>query len=170
MAECVEAAIARYPFTTERQRKLIKLRVEEDFVFFGSDSVMVHIFLTLTKTALTAVTRAGHGDVTIQVDGRGSENIVRFRDTGGVVSASAMFRIFDEFSPLEAGSGTGPGLSFTKRAMEILSASIVCNAERGTYTEFVLSFPEAPSQEGNASHHAGAAVSAPLPVRRANQR
>ena len=168
MAECVEAAIARYPFATERQRKLIKLKVEEDFVFFGSDAVMVHVFLTLTKTALAAVTRAGHGDVTIQVDGRGSENVVRFRDTGGVVGAAATFRIFDEFSPLEAGSGTGPGLAFTKRAMEILSGSIVCNAERGTYTEFILSFPEAPSHGDSAPQTAPA--SAPLPARRANQR
>ena len=150
MAECIESAIERYPFATERQRKLIKVRVEEDFVFFGSDAVMVHVFLTLIKTAFAAVTRAGHGDLTIEVDGRGSANLVRFRDTGGVVGAASMFRIFDEFSPLEAGSGTGPGLAFSKRAMEVFSGSIVCHAERGSYTEFTLKFPNASSQSDNA--------------------
>jgi two-component system CAI-1 autoinducer sensor kinase/phosphatase CqsS len=89
-----------------------------------------------------AVTRAGHGDVTIEVDGRGLQNLVRVRDTGGIVGAGSMFRVFDEFSPLESGSGTGPGLAFSKRAMEVMSGSIVCQAERGNYTEFVLKFPE----------------------------
>lgn len=174
MSESVETAIERYPFATERQSKLIKVKIEKDFVFFGSDAVMVHIFLTLTKTALAAVTRAGHGDVTIEVDGRGPANVVRFRDTGGVVGASSMFRIFDEFSPLEAGSGTGPGLAFTKRAMEMISGSIVCHAERGSYTEFTLKFPSASSQEEEAQNLPAAAAANVLSVapsaRRANQR
>ena len=170
MAECIESAIERYPFATERQRKLIKVRIEEDFVFFGSEAVMVHVFLTLIKTAFAAVTRAGHGDVTIEVDGRESANVVRFRDTGGVVGAASMFRIFDEFSPLEAGSGTGPGLAFTKRAMEIFSGSIVCRAERGSYTEFTLKFPVAPSQGDNAQRPSAAAAGNVVPVARSARR
>ncbi|MCH8183413.1 MAG: HAMP domain-containing histidine kinase [Proteobacteria bacterium] len=170
MAECIESAIERYPFATERQRKLIKVRIEEDFVFFGSEAVMVHVFLTLIKTAFAAVTRAGHGDVTIEVDGRESANVVRFRDTGGVVGAASMFRIFDEFSPLEAGSGTGPGLAFTKRAMEIFSGSIVCRAERGSYTEFTLKFPVAPSQGDNAQRPSAAAAGSVVPVARSARR
>ncbi len=147
IADCVDAAIRRYPFTSEKERNIIKLRMNSDFGFHGSDIVMIHVLLNLIKSGLTAIARAGKGEITIQTDCLDDRNRLRFRHTGGAASPNTLLRIFDEYASLEAGSGTGPGLAFAKKAMEHFGGKMSCRSEPGKYTEFVLTFPVLPAPD-----------------------
>jgi signal transduction histidine kinase len=57
-------------------------------------------------------------------------------------------RVFEESSFLEAGSGTGSGLFFVKRAMRALGGRALCDAQPGAHTNFVLEFPRVQKAAG----------------------
>jgi hypothetical protein len=43
IAHCIQAAIARYPFTSDEERKLIQVDLTHDFTFQGDDLMVTHV-------------------------------------------------------------------------------------------------------------------------------
>lgn len=147
MSDCVDVALGRYPFTSEKESNAVKRPVAEDFGFRGIDSVMVVVLFDLIKTGLASIARAGHGEITIRLEPGQEGNRLIVRDTGAGVPASLLSRIFDEYSALEAGSGTGPGLAFAKQAVEAFGGTLSCRSEQGKYLEFTMRLPALPGQK-----------------------
>ena len=148
MAECIEAALQRYPFTSEMERKTVKVRLTPDFRFLGSDRGMAHVVLSLLKIALTSVAKHGKGEVTIELSSSPENNELRIRDSSAGPSAKRLGNLFSEYSMLESDSATGPALAQAKKLVEAFSGAIAVRAERGQFTEYVITLP--PVSESHA--------------------
>ncbi|MGB0722648.1 MAG: ATP-binding protein [Gammaproteobacteria bacterium] len=145
MAACIQDSMARYPFT-EAQRANVQLKLEDDFAFHGSATLVHYLLFNLTKNALHALAVAGGGHIEITLeratDGVADINRLRFRDTGCGIEADIRERIFDPFfSTKTGGTGNGIGLAFCQRIMTGLQGSIEVQSAPGHFTEFLLSFP-----------------------------
>lgn len=161
MVACIDAALDRYPFASEKDALNVKRPNSADFGFRGSDTAMTHVLMNLIKTCLASLTRAGRGDIEIRLEPGKDENKLIVRDTGAGVPASLLARIFDEYSALEAGSGTGPGLAFAKNAIRSFGGTVSCDSEQGKYLEFVIRLPALPAVPSGPSGPAGAAKTEP---------
>jgi len=143
VAQCVEQAINRYPFQSERERDLVKFDNEDDFEFFGSEMLVVHVLFNLIKNSLFYVARGGGSVIRITLRRGATHNKLTFFDDGTGIPREAMPFIFDRFyTSNKDGGGTGMGLSFCKLVMESLGGSIACRSEFGSFTEFTLTFPK----------------------------
>lgn len=141
ISRCVESALARYPFRSGRERALVRYECRDDFDFYGSDLLVVHVLFNLLKNALYHINIAGKGRVEITSVVEDGVTRLYFTDTGPGIAADRLPFIFERYySSRAAGPGAGIGLAFCKMAMESLGGSIRCRSECGHYTEFALSF------------------------------
>lgn len=140
-ADCVAAAIDRYPFSSDSERALVKWRREADFEVHAHEGMAVQVLMNLIKVSLLAVARAGKGEVTIDVETSGPHNRLIVRQTGSGFPERLLAHVFDEDSFLEVGSGTGAGLLFSKEAVEAVGGSLTCTSRPSSYTEFVITLP-----------------------------
>ncbi len=145
MKKCIETAILRYPFASERERQQIKVE-GADFNFHGAEILMVHVLFNLLKNALYYIAKAGKGEITIRLTGSEKGSVLIFRDTGTGIPQDVLPHIFTRFytwvPERESKVGTGVGLAFCRSVMSSLGGSISCRSVYGEYTEFVLTFPE----------------------------
>lgn len=144
MAECLQEAMARYPFRTEKMCSLVHW--EGDFQFMGSKLLMQHVLFNLLKNALYFISMAQKGDIQIWTEQGEACHYLKFRDTAKGMSQQALSKLFDHFYTTTF-MGTGIGLSFCKLVMTRFGGQITCEAEEGAYTLFTLSFPIVSSRE-----------------------
>ncbi len=140
MAECLEGAIARYPFQSASTRALVTW--QGDFQFMGSKLLMQHVLFNLLKNALYVIATAQRGEITIWTEQTEKYNYLYFQDTAKGMSPLQLSRLFDHFYTTTF-MGTGIGLSFCKLVMKRFGGGIDCKAQEGenAYTTFTLSFP-----------------------------
>lgn len=145
MASCVDAALRRYPFASERERALVTWDKEGDFIFHGNELLMVHVLFNLIKNALYHVTRAGKGTIHIQMIASHEGGELIFMDTGSGISPKVLPHIFTRFYSWSRGrndgSGAGIGLAYCRSIMEAFDGSIICKSVEGEFSQFVLTFP-----------------------------
>lgn len=144
MARCVETALARYPFSA-RERALVAWQPGADFVFVGSELLMVHVLFNLLKNALRHIAKAGKGDIAIRIEPSPRGGRLVFRDTGSGIAPEVLPHIFNRFYTADdAGDsvlGTGIGLAFCRDVMHGFGGRIECLSTPGSHTELVLTFP-----------------------------
>lgn len=138
MAECLQEAMARYPFRTEKMRSLVHW--EGDFQFMGSKLLMQHVLFNLLKNALYFISMTQKGEIQIWTEQAEKFHYLRFRDTAKGMSQQEVLKLFDHFYTTTF-MGTGIGLSFCKLVMARFGGEMTCQAEEGAYTLFTLSFP-----------------------------
>ena len=143
MAECVETALQSYPFASEMEGKIVKVRLTPDFGFLGSDSGMAHVVLSLLKIALTSVAKHGKGEVSIKLSTMAENNEIRIRDSSVGPSAKRLGRLFEEYAMLESDSATGPALAQARKLVEAFAGTIAVRSERSQFTEYVITLPPA---------------------------
>ncbi|MFA6921218.1 MAG: HAMP domain-containing sensor histidine kinase [Gallionella sp.] len=145
MAACVEVALMRYPFSSDRERELVTWDKGGDFVFHGNELLMVHVLFNLLKNALYHVTRAGKGTIHIQMRASHGGGQLIFTDTGPGISPKVLPHIFTRFyswsKGRDNGSGAGIGLAYCRSIMEAFDGSIICKSIEGEFSQFVLTFP-----------------------------
>ena len=143
IAQCVQAAITRYPLTSDDERKLIHLDLKNDFSYQGDDLMVTHVIFNLLKNALHIIKEQQKGQIFISLGTplEGKYNFLHFKDTAKGMSEKTRAKIFDLFYT-ESTSGTGVGLAFCTMIMKGLHGKIEVKSELGVYTEFVLSFPK----------------------------
>lgn len=141
---CARQAVRRYPFGSESEQVLVHLAQDKDFVFRGSDLLLVHVLFNLIKNALYFIAEAGKGEIFISLEieeGTGANRIV-FLDTGRGIPPQVLPRIFDRFyTSMRNGRGSGIGLSFCKMVMDGFGGSIECQSNVDDFTRFILRFP-----------------------------
>ncbi|MFS8974083.1 ATP-binding protein [Cupriavidus necator] len=144
IADCVHAALERFPFQGE-ERGCVHVRgIDHDWRFVGSDTLLVYVLYNLLKNALHAIRARGAGGGRIDITGatEGQYHVIRFRDTGPGIPADVMPRIFDPFFSTKAhGSGAGLGLAFCRRVIETFGGRIDCESVPGVHTTFTLRLP-----------------------------
>ncbi|MDO8891661.1 MAG: HAMP domain-containing sensor histidine kinase [Sulfurimicrobium sp.] len=147
MAACVDIALRRYPFASERERGLVAWEEGEDFNFRGSELLMVHVLFNLLKNAVYHVAKAGKGRISIRLETLPEGGRLVFRDTGPGIPARVLPHVFTRFYSWswghDDGSGAGIGLAYCRSVMEAFGGSITCKSIEGEFSEFVLTFPAA---------------------------
>ncbi len=140
IGECLNEAIARYPFRSASVRALVHW--EGDFQFIGSKLLMEHVLFNLLKNALYAIATAQRGEISIWTEKGDKYNYLYFQDTAKGMSLLQLSRLFDHFYTTTF-MGTGIGLSFCKLVMKRFGGDIDCQAQEGAnpFTKFILSFP-----------------------------
>ena len=139
MAECINEAIARYPFQPLDAQALVDWQ-PGDFQFNGSKILMQHVLFNLLKNALYAIATARRGEITIWTESLPQSNYLYVQDTAKGMSSQQLARLFDHFYTTTF-MGTGIGLSFCKLVMNRFGGDICCESQDGVYTKFILSFP-----------------------------
>jgi two-component system CAI-1 autoinducer sensor kinase/phosphatase CqsS len=139
----IKAAMARYPFKSDRERELVKLEIDVDFSYHGSAILVTHTLFNLLKNALHSVLKAGKGEITVRTVNHPFGHQIIVRDTGLGISTIDQRHLFEHFySSKSVEEGSGVGLSFCKRAMESMDGGISCRSVVGEYAEFILTFPK----------------------------
>lgn len=144
IAQCIDTALRRYPFT-EAERLLVFWNRQGDFSFLGSELLTVHVLFNLIKNALRHIAESGKGSILISIHQSIWANQVTFRDTGSGIMPDSLPHIFTRFYTSNTDNdivlGAGIGLAFCRDAMQMFGGSIECVSEPGEFTEFVLTFP-----------------------------
>lgn len=138
IADCLTEAITRYPFKSAEERSLVTW--EGDFVFTGSKLLMQHVLFNLLKNALYVIATAQKGEITIWIEKGDKFNTLHFKDSAIGMSTQQLSRLFNHFYTTTF-MGTGIGLSFCKLVMNRFGGDIRCEAQEGSYSQFMLSFP-----------------------------
>lgn len=169
VATCIGEALERYHFEAG-QRDKIHVNIENDFEFFGSDTLLVQVLFNLMRNAFHAISSAGKGEMYITAINASTCNFLVFTDTGSGMSKEILARIFDERfttkcsqnDPMHGGQGIG--LTFSQRVMSSFGGRIVCESVPDEFTSFVLEFPtarvapatSAPQEKQPTTHEASA--------------
>ena len=138
MADCLNEAIARYPFQSSKLRELVTW--QGDFEFVGSKLLMQHVLFNLFKNALYAIATAGRGEIKLWTESKGPYHYLYVEDTALGMTPRQLSRLFEHFYTTTF-MGTGIGLSFCKLVMRRFEGDIRCESQEGVYTRFILSFP-----------------------------
>ncbi|HEX5338208.1 MAG TPA: HAMP domain-containing sensor histidine kinase [Gallionella sp.] len=150
-AQCVETALQRYSFASEKERQLVAWHPEGDFNFRGIELLAVHVLFNLLKNSLYYIAKADKGDISIRLQTAPQGNTLVFRDTGTGIPPEVLPHIFTRFyswvPDRDTGLGTGIGLAFCRDVMHSFGGTIKCESRLGEYTEFSLTFPPASFSE-----------------------
>ncbi|HEX4985303.1 MAG TPA: HAMP domain-containing sensor histidine kinase [Burkholderiales bacterium] len=146
MSACVETALRRYPFASDKERALVGTPdLQEDFSFTGSELLMVHVIFNLLKNALRHIAKAGKGRISIRLERGPEENRLVFLDTGPGIPPDVLPHIFTRYFSWPKGRGvvetTGIGLSFCREVVQAFGGTIEPHSQLHEYTEFVIRFP-----------------------------
>lgn len=137
----IEEVIATFPFQFN-ESELVKFENRKDFKYVGNFLLTNHLLFNLIKNALRAIKNAGKGKIAIQLGEQKRFNTLIFTDTSSGIAKKFLPKVFEVFETSDKNTGTGIGLAFCKMVMQSYGGDIVCNSEKGKYTEFVLSFPK----------------------------
>jgi len=137
--QCIQKAISQYDFVNPKLQ--IELMDGKDFIFYGKEMLILHVFFNLFKNALYFIQKARKGKVFIWLEQNEQTNEIHFKDTAMGISEEYLPKIFDDFFTHGTNKGTGIGLSFCKKTMQAIGGEITCKSLCGEYTEFILSFP-----------------------------
>jgi signal transduction histidine kinase len=142
IGQCVASALERYPFRGDERERITVAPISDAARFSGSDTVVVFVLFNLLKNALHAIHVSGDGRITISAIQEQGFCVLRFSDTGPGIAPDVLPHIFDAFfSTKRHGSGAGMGLTFCRRATELLGGSIECSSIRGVHTTFTVRLP-----------------------------
>lgn len=136
--ECVREAMLRYPFKSG-ERELVSFNNENDFLFLGDKTFMMHVLFNLTKNALYYIKAAKKGKIHIWCDSDGENNILHFQDTAKGIASDILPKLFEKFYTTTP-HGTGLGLAFCRMVMTSFGGEISCTSKYGEFTEFQMTF------------------------------
>lgn len=141
--EILQQAVKEYAYNNERERRSIKLDLQQDFVIKAEKSACIYIMFNLIKNSLYYFN--SKQDLTINIYTKSAHpdfNQIIIEDNGPGISKEKLKSVFSSFYTFGKIGGTGLGLDFCKRMMESFFGKIECHSEVGKYTRFILSFPK----------------------------
>lgn len=150
MAECIRTALERYPFR-DRERDHVQADVAHDFIFDGSQTLMVHVLFNLIKNALRSRRNVEDSKISIRLARGHDLNYLYFRDNGAGIAPRVLPHIFTRFYTSseqtdDVSLGAGIGLAFCRDVLRSIGGAIECTSTENEYTEFVLTFPVPPQR------------------------
>ncbi|NTW51672.1 MAG: response regulator [Chlorobiaceae bacterium] len=140
-AASTRKAIDEYGYASEHERQLIHLESSDDFMFRGDENSYVLVLYNLLVNALYFLQTIPNGRLDIRLEQGEAVNKIFVKDNGPGISSDNLSKIFDPFFTTGKKGGTGLGLAFCRRIIRSFGGDIICNSEKGKFTEFVMSFP-----------------------------
>lgn len=129
----VKSAIKEYAFEGNKERNLVNIDLENDFIFKGDETLMIFVLFNLLKNSLYYKAK-----INIWLDN--DKKCLYFKDDGVGIPADKLESVFDSFFTSNKKGGTGLGLPFCKRAMSAFGGDISCKSKEGEGVEFCLKF------------------------------
>jgi two-component system CAI-1 autoinducer sensor kinase/phosphatase CqsS len=138
MRECVENALARYPYRSVEEQRRVRFRRIEDFEFRGLKAPIENVIIGLVHEGLTSIQHIGRGDLTIWLKAGVKEHTVYLRDTS---------RAFDGPGPSSRAEGTNGtpediwGLANCEATLSVLGGTLTRVWKPGEPFEYHLKLP-----------------------------
>ncbi|MEO1206846.1 MAG: HAMP domain-containing sensor histidine kinase [Pseudomonadota bacterium] len=149
MSAAVKTAVARFPFQNA-DRACIHLELEQDFRYFGSDVLMVHVFFNLIKNAIIAGSGTDALKISIKTEVDPLSNIVRVTDNGMGIPPELWGSLFEPFATSgKRMEGSGLGLAFCKNVINSFGGTITYQTAEGSGTTFEIRLPFSEQVDAN---------------------
>jgi two-component system CAI-1 autoinducer sensor kinase/phosphatase CqsS len=147
--------VEKYGYRNDEEKSKVKLlppRNEDDnFLLKAVPNRLTYIVFNLLKNALYYLNQFPESFVTVGTEKRkvdGTEyNVIYVNDTGPGIPPHIIPKLFGDFYTSGKKEGTGLGLSFCKRNMQMFGGDIICESEFGKWTRFSLLFPKLSEEE-----------------------
>ena len=133
ISEVLETTIASFLFENQKEKELLNVNYDNDFIFKGDEVLMSFVILNLLRNALCYKAK-----INIWFDG--DRRCLYFKDSGVGIDEDKLPHIFDDFFTSNKKGGTGLGLPFCRRVMKAFGGDISVKSEVGKGTEFCLRF------------------------------
>lgn len=117
-----------------------KTEISEGILIRGFDHKLKQAFLNIVINAYQAMIEASAPVLNVEVSHQNSFATVRITDTGTGMSEDVKRRIFEPFFTTKT-KGTGLGLAMTHKILQVHSAEIRVESEKGRGTTFEIKFP-----------------------------
>ncbi|KWT67044.1 two-component hybrid sensor and regulator [Hyphomicrobium sulfonivorans] len=150
MSSIVLTAVERYSFRPE-ERGIVRMELEEDFSFKGSDLLMTHVLFNLMQNGLRAIReralegedeRAPAPNLTIALKRGENRNSIIVSDTGLGIPPQIIDSVFAPYVTTQRiGIGAGLGLSFCRMIVEGIGGTITCSSRANGGTRFIIDLP-----------------------------
>lgn len=147
--------IEKFGYRNDEEKAKVKLlppRNEDDnFLLKAVPDRLTYIVFNLLKNALYYLNQFPESVVTVGTEKRtisGTEyNAIYVNDTGPGIPPHIIPKLFGDFYTSGKKEGTGLGLSFCKRNMQMFGGDIICESDFGKWTRFSLLFPNLSEEE-----------------------
>ncbi|MFM2482348.1 response regulator [Celerinatantimonas sp. YJH-8] len=136
----LDKAVQSFGYKNNKDKELIKIKIEDDFEYLGSESLLIYTIFNLMKNSFY-YKKNNEFMINIYVYNRGDTNHLIFLDNGKGIHEDEQKFIFDDFYTNGKTNGFGLGLPFCKRVMSAFCGDIFCHSVYGEWTEFELVFP-----------------------------
>ncbi|WP_165872725.1 ATP-binding response regulator [Celerinatantimonas diazotrophica] len=137
-----QAVISDYAFDSEITQKRVTFNHQSDFTIAVNDVLFSFILFNLLRNAIYYFNEYPESTIEITLEIAEQENLLHFKDYGPGIEKHIQQRIFDDFFTYQKSGGTGLGLSYCQRVMNLFNGYISCDSVFGQYTVFTLHFPK----------------------------
>lgn len=138
--DIVQESLSSFSYPSEHAKQAVKLNVEQDYQFFGSDTLLKYALYNLLKNSLY-YQNGEQFEIVITVRRGENYNYLHFEDNGIGIEKDKLEFVFQDFYTSGKSSSYGLGLPFCKRVMKAFGGWIRCESELGEWTRFTLAFP-----------------------------
>lgn len=142
ISQLVQAVINDYAFDSEFTEKRVTFNKQNDFTIVVNDVLFSFILFNLLRNAIYYFNEYPESTIEISLETATQENLLHFKDYGPGIETHVQQRIFDDFFTYKKSGGTGLGLSYCQRVMNLFKGHISCDSVFGQYTIFTLHFPK----------------------------
>ena len=134
-----------------------KFKSEKDDIEFPFDRNKMEIVLCNLLSNALKYTEFG-GKITMKLDRNDEYCIISIKDTGIGMNPEDLKRIFDRFFQIKSANtarmiGSGIGLTFSKKIIELHHGSITANSEVNVGTEFIVKLSMNPEHYEDSINH-----------------
>ncbi|KLN66460.1 MULTISPECIES: hybrid sensor histidine kinase/response regulator [Vibrio] len=144
--QIVRESLSSFSYPSEHAKQVVSLHVEEDYDYFGSDTLLKYALYNLLKNSLY-YQNGEEFKIAISINKQGEYNYLYFEDNGIGIDKDKLGYVFKDFYTSGKSSSYGLGLPFCKRVMQAFGGKIKCESELGQWTRFTLKFPQYESQQ-----------------------
>jgi two-component system CAI-1 autoinducer sensor kinase/phosphatase CqsS len=141
ISSCIDQALRRYPFRSERERARVVWRKGRGFEFRGAENLMVHVLLNLIKNALESVSAKGQGNVYLELRTGDEYNSILVRDTGNGLPHLVLNQLLNQKTVNGAETLRGTSFRFCNMVAEAFGGKISAESEHRKFTSITIRLP-----------------------------
>jgi two-component system, CAI-1 autoinducer sensor kinase/phosphatase CqsS len=157
------AAVAAYPYSSQRECDCMEVAVQENFWFFGSERQFTQVLNNLIKNALhslkAAQSKLAPGDVRIEIGVKGDTGKITVTDQGMGINARHLPSIFEPFFSTANETGHGLGLAYCRQVVQTAGGFIRVKSEPAFGAIFTIDLPVQKAPSPDTPPHALSSVS-----------
>lgn len=143
--DLVRSAVAGYPFRSTREKECVRVSVQQDFLFRGSQALFMQVVDNLMKNALRSLAAGSSalqpGDLSIEVGVHDDRGRIVVADRGVGIAPESQARIFEPFFSTNHGTGHGLGLAFCQQVVHAARGSIRVRSAPAQGAAFTIELP-----------------------------